>query len=173
MKYLNQFAKKANQIRKKNWSAPTIMAVFIFVCMIIVYSFEIIGLAKKEKNLIYRNTTPEQIIKVVATEVEEKEHRACHVMNVKLHGCEGKNNSLNVIDQKESDGPVVENSDKILYEKIRTVTQIDREEHNQQMFKILIEGVKNQLKYEGEFGEEYVSDDSDDSLNYEAEFFDV
>ncbi len=50
---------KLNQLRKKNWSAPTIMSVFILISMIIVFSFEAIGLAKKEKNLEFRMTTPE------------------------------------------------------------------------------------------------------------------
>ena len=61
MHYANQVASKFNRIRKKNWSAPTIMAAFIIVCMIIVYSFESLGLAKREKNLDYRSTAPERI----------------------------------------------------------------------------------------------------------------
>lgn len=52
--------KKANQLRKKNWSAPTVMSAFIFVCMILVYSFETMGLLNKEKNLDFRLTTPEK-----------------------------------------------------------------------------------------------------------------
>ncbi len=56
----NQIARKAYQIRKQNWSAPTIMSAFIIVCMIIVYSFESLGLAQKEKNLDFRITTPEK-----------------------------------------------------------------------------------------------------------------
>ena len=51
MIYANRLIRKANQIRKQNWSAPSIMAAFIIVCMIIIYSFEKLGLAKKEKNL--------------------------------------------------------------------------------------------------------------------------
>ena len=50
---------RLNQIRKKSWSAPTIMTVFILISMIVVFSFEAIGLAKKEKNLELRMTTPE------------------------------------------------------------------------------------------------------------------
>jgi hypothetical protein len=59
---LNGIIKKANQIRKQNWSAPTIFSVFITICMIIIYSFETIGLANKEKNLDFRYTTPEKSI---------------------------------------------------------------------------------------------------------------
>jgi hypothetical protein len=53
------FARKANQFRKQNWSAPTIMSAFIVVCMVLVFSFESIGLLNKEKNLDFRISTPE------------------------------------------------------------------------------------------------------------------
>ena len=53
---------KAKYIRKQNWSAPTIMSVFIIICMIIVFSFETMGLANKERNLEFRHTTPEKSI---------------------------------------------------------------------------------------------------------------
>ena len=62
MKFTNAIIKKANHLRKKNWSAPTIMSVFIIICMIIIFSFETLGLANKEKNLDYRHTTPEKSI---------------------------------------------------------------------------------------------------------------
>jgi hypothetical protein len=55
----NNFMKKANQFRKQNWSAPTIMTVFIIICMIVIYSVECLGLANKEKNLEFRHITPE------------------------------------------------------------------------------------------------------------------
>ncbi len=51
--------KKVNQIRKQNWSAPAIFSVFITICMIIIYSFETLGLTNKERNLEQRYTTPE------------------------------------------------------------------------------------------------------------------
>ena len=60
MMFSNKFVKKANQFRKQNWSAPTIMSAFIIVCMVFIYSFETIGLLNKEKNLDFRITTPEQ-----------------------------------------------------------------------------------------------------------------
>ncbi len=56
----SKFFKKANQIRKQNWSAPAIMTVFIIVSMVIIFSMESLGLAKKEKNLEFRHTTPEK-----------------------------------------------------------------------------------------------------------------
>ncbi len=58
------FARKANQFRKQNWSAPTIMSAFIVVCMVLVFSFESIGLLNKEKNLDFRITTPETSKKI-------------------------------------------------------------------------------------------------------------
>jgi len=52
------FAKKVNlkmnQIRKQNWSAPAIMTVFILICMFVVFSFETIGILRRESNLDHR-----------------------------------------------------------------------------------------------------------------------
>ena len=52
--------RKANQFRKQNWSAPTIMTTFIIFCMLLVYSFETIGILNKERNIDYRMTSPEK-----------------------------------------------------------------------------------------------------------------
>ena len=63
MKLVQNAFKKFEAIRKKNWSAPAIMSVFILICMLIVYSFEAIGLLNKERNLMLRSTKPETLIK--------------------------------------------------------------------------------------------------------------
>jgi hypothetical protein len=60
MMFTQNFVKKANQVRKQNWSAPTIMTTFLVICMLFIYSFECIGLLNKEKNLDWRITTPEK-----------------------------------------------------------------------------------------------------------------
>lgn len=52
MKVLNRI----KHLRKKNWSAPVTMSVFIFICMIVVFSFETLGLSNKERNLEYRKS---------------------------------------------------------------------------------------------------------------------
>ena len=51
---LNRIIRKVNQIRKQNWSAPTIFSVFITICMIIIYSMESLGITNREKNLEFR-----------------------------------------------------------------------------------------------------------------------
>jgi hypothetical protein len=56
------FFNKVNRIRKQNWSAPTIMSTFIFVSMMIIFSFETLGLTNKDKNLELRSITPEKRI---------------------------------------------------------------------------------------------------------------
>ena len=71
MKFVESASRKFNQIRKMNWSAPAIMSAFIVVCMIIIYGFELIGLANKEKNLLFRTPTPEKIIKSVSKNYEK------------------------------------------------------------------------------------------------------
>ena len=59
-----RFIRKANQFRKQNWSAPAIMSVLILVGMIIIFSFETIGLTNKEKNLELRSNAPEKSKKI-------------------------------------------------------------------------------------------------------------
>jgi len=64
MMFANNLIKKANQIRKQNWSAPTIMTAFIIFCMFMVYSFETIGILNKERNIDFRMTSPEKSIQI-------------------------------------------------------------------------------------------------------------
>ena len=54
MLFGNKNKTKPAYIRIQNWSAPSIMTVFIIMCMIVVYSFETIGLFRKETNLEHR-----------------------------------------------------------------------------------------------------------------------
>lgn len=60
MLFSKSFLRRANQIRKQKWSAPTVMGIFILICMMLVFGFETIGIAQKEKNLDYRIVTPEK-----------------------------------------------------------------------------------------------------------------
>ena len=59
MMFANKIVRKANQIRKQNWSAPSVMSAFIIFCMFLVYSFETIGIINKERNINFRITSPE------------------------------------------------------------------------------------------------------------------
>ena len=59
------FAKKANHIRKQNWSAPSIMFAFLFVSMLIIFSFESLGLTNRDKNLEIRAIPEKRIIKLI------------------------------------------------------------------------------------------------------------
>jgi hypothetical protein len=52
---LKTFVQRANRLRKRKWSAPAVMSAFILICMIVVFSFESIGILNKEKNLEYRH----------------------------------------------------------------------------------------------------------------------
>ena len=52
---------KLNNLRKKQWSAPATMTVFILICMLIVFSMEALGLTNKEKNLQLRKMTYKEI----------------------------------------------------------------------------------------------------------------
>ena len=54
MLFAKKIVGKVNQVRKQNWSAPAIMSVFILICMFLVFSFETIGLFRRETNLDHR-----------------------------------------------------------------------------------------------------------------------
>lgn len=62
--FAHGFVRKINHMRKRKWSAPTIMATFIFLCMLLVYSFESIGLLNKERTSNYRFDDPVSGIKL-------------------------------------------------------------------------------------------------------------
>merc|ERR1712170_204723 len=41
-----------SNIRRKNiWSAPAVMSAFLFICLIVIYSWESIGLSNRERNI--------------------------------------------------------------------------------------------------------------------------
>lgn len=52
MKVINRL----KHLRKKNWSAPVTMTVFIIISMIVVFSIETLGLSNKEKNIEFRKS---------------------------------------------------------------------------------------------------------------------
>jgi hypothetical protein len=54
MLFVKKCMGKVNQIRKQNWSAPAIMTVFILISMFLVFSFESIGILRRETNLDHR-----------------------------------------------------------------------------------------------------------------------
>ena len=49
---------KLNKIRKQKWSGPLVIAIFLIISMLLVFSFEAIGIFQKEKNLDIRTVTP-------------------------------------------------------------------------------------------------------------------
>ena len=51
MLFAKQFTNKVSNYRKQNWSAPSKMIIFIFLSMLVVFSFESMGLFRRERNL--------------------------------------------------------------------------------------------------------------------------
>jgi hypothetical protein len=149
--YVSQLGKKFNRIRKKNWSAPTIMGVFIISCMIIIYSFESLGLSNKEKNLDYRISTPEKIIKTISYDITSKNSPLCH------DDC--NQTSL----QDKADNNLFDSN------KFRIFTAKNKEEHLLEIQSILFEGAKYQYFYENNYL------DNEDYFNHENlySFFDI
>lgn len=54
MKLSKKLSLRFYRFRHQNWSAPSLVSFFLVACMIIIYSFETLGLLHKEKNLEYR-----------------------------------------------------------------------------------------------------------------------
>ncbi len=129
--FSKKFVKKANQFRKQNWSAPTIMSVFIIVCMVFIYSFETIGLLNKEKNLDFRITTPEQskikfkfLILVIKT-----------VSDIKINNKITELKSVEVL------------SEISLIDQLKKLKKKNKEENLDQMMRILLDGASQQYEY--------------------------
>jgi hypothetical protein len=56
------------KLRKQKWSTPTIMTIFIMICMFLIYGMEQVGLANKNKNLLHREHIPERLISYYSKE---------------------------------------------------------------------------------------------------------
>ncbi len=153
MHYVEQIGKKFNRIRKQNWSAPTIMAVFILSCMLIIFSLESLGLANKEKNLDYRINTPEKIIKAVSNDIGSKNNHSCQAIP---SACDYDSSNLR-------ENYSFDNS------KLKLFTAKNREEHLLEIQMILIEGAKYQFLYENNFTENDSYFNSEDLFS----FFDI
>ena len=128
MKFTKAIIKKANHLRKKNWSAPTIMSVFIIICMMIIFSFETLGLANKEKNLDYRHTTPEK----------SKQLLNIGIKTVSEHISETGSSNYEISNE------IITNK---LIDKLKFLTERSKEETMEKMLKILNEGAKYQNDY--------------------------
>ena len=57
-------------LRIKNWSAPFTMSIFIIFCMIVIFSFESLGLSNKEKNIDFRRCSHEAVSKHTNTNLQ-------------------------------------------------------------------------------------------------------
>lgn len=124
------FAKKVNlkmtQIRKQNWSAPAIMTVFILICMFIVFSFETIGILRRESNLDHR------IIYI------NKGINLFMFYSLKLVTIKGQSNKdIQINDYTESITADVET----ITSKIKIDTIKKKEETNEKMMKMLYDAI--------------------------------
>lgn len=130
MKFAKNTFKNLSLLRKKNWSAPAIISVFILVCMIIVYSFESIGLLNKERNLDLRISNPENIIKTTYKDLKLiYSDKLYHQINFNAEG--------NIHLRKD-----------FVLNKINLQTKISKENFIENINKILIEGALAQLNFE-------------------------
>jgi len=127
--------KKLNRIPMKNWSAPAIISVFIIVCMIIVYSFESIGLLNKERNLDMRLTNPESLIKTTYKDLKI------------IHADKFMDNQTNSINNLNIEFNNQLRKDFVL-NKINVHSKISKEIFIETINKILIDGALEQMRFE-------------------------
>jgi len=62
--FTNKLINKANSIRKQNWGVISIIFTFLFFCLIIIFSFETLGLAGRQSNLDSRLNSPEKNVNI-------------------------------------------------------------------------------------------------------------
>jgi len=113
--YLNNSARK---IYKKTINGPGKFGIFILICIIIVFSFESLGLSNKEKNLEIR-TVNEKVIPVKTLKKKIKKGRSLEKQN---------SNALN--------------------EKIKIVSEMDLTKRIIERENILLSGAIEQNLYE-------------------------
>merc|ERR1711957_158094 len=63
MLYANRVVDKSYSLLKQNWSAPTVMTVIICFFMLLIHSFETIGIFNGNRNIEIRIQSPENLIK--------------------------------------------------------------------------------------------------------------
>ena len=122
--FSKNFLRQVYRLRKQQWSAPTVMSILIIFFMILVFTFESIGLLNKEKNLDFRSNAPEKSILVIKTSAE-----------IKI--------GTTIEELKKIEEP----NEKVLISKLKCVNEKSKEENQEQMIKILIEGAHFQNEY--------------------------
>ena len=132
MRFTKDFMKKANHTRKQNWSAPATMGVFILICMFIVYSFELLGLTNKEKNLEFRNSNRNEKGKIYS-------HLYLVIKAFSQNKFENKKSKIN--------NSTHDISNLKLIDKIKFLSRINKQESQEKMLKILNDGAIEQDIY--------------------------
>jgi len=109
---------KARKIAKQTWAGPGKFGVFILLCIMIIATFESLGLSNREKNLEFRS-----VQKIV----------------IPIHTIE-----KNIIENSES----ADTNSNSLNEKLKISTQIDMDKKLIEREKILLYGAMEQSIFE-------------------------
>lgn len=112
---------KARKLAKQTWAGPGKFGVFIFLCILIVATFESLGLSNREKNLEFRSV--QKIVMPVNT-VEK-----------------------NIIENSD----IVEANSNSFNEKLKISTQIDMNNKIIEREKILLNGAMEQNLFENKY----------------------
>ena len=125
MSLLNKVVNK----RMKNlnyWSAPAVMTAFLFISMMFIFSIEYIGLSNREKNVELRVTSLENSIILITN------------FFLKL---------VSIAHLQKLNAPVVDaaNTDNTVHVEFGTFKSQVKEENIENMRKILLLGVQEQM----------------------------
>jgi len=115
------FKNKARKLAKQTWAGPGKFGVFILLCIIIVATFESLGLSNREKNLEFRSV--QKIVMPINT---------------------AEKNIIEVNDQ-------VEPNSNTFNEKLKLSTQIDMNKKIIEREKILLHGAMEQNLFENKY----------------------
>ena len=121
---------KTSNIRKQTWSAPAVMILFLFFCMLLVYSFESIGIFRKETNLEYRTLYFNNGMKIFQN---------LFFKNIVITELDIRTNA-NKKNNKELSEKVVVQTDAIS-NKVKIDSQISKEKNLQKMMNMMFNGI--------------------------------
>jgi len=85
---------KARQIAKQTWAGPGKFGVFIVICIIIVATFEGLGLSNREKNLEIRNV--QNVVFPVTILNEKKQDELVSILSTEQPNTESLNEKLKI-----------------------------------------------------------------------------
>ena len=127
---------KAKQFAKQTWAGPGKFGVFIILCIIVVATFESLGLSNREKNLEIRNVQ-NIVFPVTIINEKNKNEELVSIVNNEKPNSESLNEKLKMSAKKDFERKSAQREnlliyaamDQLIYENDLTVKNNDKTRH--------------------------------------------